>query len=90
MDWHDYLNDFYKKFPPKIVLDDLGIHHEIEVPLPGKYKKVPCKCGIIHKWEDPETFLIYEEPRVNGKLSKKCETCGDVLVLELVGEYGKS
>ena len=44
---------------PDVVFDDLGIYHTIEAPLPASYTRVPCVCGIIHKWEDSSTFELY-------------------------------
>jgi hypothetical protein len=80
------INEHYRKHPPQYVLDDLGLHHEIEVPLPAKYKKVPCSCGIVHKWENPETFVV--ESRFIEDLFvkdvKMCKTCKELLVLEFV------
>ena len=40
----DLMNEYYRKNPPEFVFDDLGIHHEPEVPLPAKYEKLPCFC----------------------------------------------
>jgi hypothetical protein len=76
---------------PEIVLDDLGIFHLFEVPLPALYQRKPCKCGIIHKWEEPSTFeLCYIELIKDGdamgyprKKVKRCMTCKEVLLLEL-------
>lgn len=82
------IGEYYEKNPPDIVLDDLGIYHECEVPLPAKYKRDPCKCGIVHKWESPETFFIEESSDLHGKRIKRCCKCGDVLALKLVAKYG--
>jgi hypothetical protein len=81
------INAYHRMHPPQQVFDDLGVHHEIEVPLPAKYKKSPCKCGIIHKWENPETFIIESTSvgRLIFKGLKKCKTCDEILVLEFVG-----
>lgn len=78
-------NAHYRRNPPQVVLDDLGMDNEIHVPLPAKYKRVPCACGKIHKWEDPSTFEIIEIlflPDFMKKV-KRCMECKDVLGLEL-------
>lgn len=85
----DEINDYYRRNPPKIIMDDLGIFHEIEVPLPAKYKRRPCSCGIIHKWENPKTFYLDEfiiSPSVFPKKIKVCETCSEIIVLELLND----
>lgn len=84
------LNEYYRKNPPELIFDDLGIFHQQEVPLPCKYKRTPCDCGIIHKWEKPETFELYnmhllkrgEEMGQTPKVLKKCKECGEILLLE--------
>lgn len=35
------INDHYRRNPPFCILDDLGIYHEVEVPLPAKYIRTP-------------------------------------------------
>ncbi len=74
-------NEYYRKNPPETVLDDLGIDHAIHVPLPTKYTKKPCTCGITHKWENPETFILAKLSF--GKKIKTCITCGDTLLLNI-------
>lgn len=72
---------------PEYILDDLGIHHMVEIPHVAKYTKEPCKCGIIHKWENPETFQIYEMQMTDppsfplGKF-KQCKSCLEILKLK--------
>ncbi len=79
------INAHYRRNPPEVVLDDLGMDHEIHIPLPAKYKKIPCKCGKIHKWEDPSTFEILEVLVMPDflKKMKKCVNCKDTLCLQL-------
>lgn len=82
------INEYYRKNPPQAIFDDLGIHHEVEVPLPAKYVKMPCSCGIIHKWEIPGTFYICTFIKCGynshpNKAVKKCSTCHDILMLKL-------
>lgn len=85
----DELNDYYRKNPPAIVLDTIGIHHPVEVPLSTTYVKIPCECGIIHKWEEPETFSVElrtltdpEIPSYETKV-KICKKCKHILKLKL-------
>jgi len=88
MNYHEEINEYYKNNPPKITFDDIGIHVPVQVPLPAKYVKQPCKCGIIHKWEEG-TFYIDELELLIGflpKRIKKCKVCQDVLMLELYRE----
>lgn len=83
------INQFYRDHPPDVALDDLGIYHEREVPLPACYKRQSCKCGIIHKWEDPSTFELYEQKITEcgmKKTLKRCKTCIDTLLLVLDNE----
>jgi hypothetical protein len=80
------INEYYRQHPPAIILDDLGIHHEVEVPIPAKYIKRKCQCGIIHKWEYPYTFFLDELYLMKGlqpKIIKKCSICLEILILEL-------
>jgi len=87
----DLYNEYYRRKPPEIVFDDLGVYHDYEVPLPGKYKREPCKCGIIHKWESPETFIIEDFELFVGifKKIKRCKSCKDALHLKLVDKDGQ-
>jgi hypothetical protein len=89
-DPYEGINDFYRKNPPEFVIDDLGIYHDCEVPLPAKCRRCPCKCGIIHKWENPETFYVKDSLMYNTfiKKVKFCKSCDEILMLELVGKYG--
>jgi len=85
-EWEE-INEYYRKNPPQIVLDDLGIYFPVHVPLPAKYVNCPCKCGIIHKWEEPHTFRVECIPLFEGippKPLKKCNKCDEVLTLELL------
>lgn len=77
---------------PEKILDDLGIHHEVEVPLAAYFKKMPCPCGTIHKWEQPETFELYSIEMILGgrsmgypdKILKRCRICKETLLLEKI------
>ena len=81
------LDEIYIENPPHKILDDIGIFVSVEVPLPAKYVRSTCLCGIIHKWEFPETFYIHEIELIPGlrplKKIKKCKTCEETLTLEL-------
>jgi hypothetical protein len=75
---------------PQFILDDLGLFHDREIPLPSVYIRDPCKCGIIHKWEQPDTFELYSLQMVeNGddmgfdrKKVKRCIMCKQILLLK--------
>jgi hypothetical protein len=81
-------NDYYEKNPPKCVLDDTGVRHWNEVPLPAKYKKSPCDCGIIHDIADESwyhsIFPITCSNPPDLKVVKKCKKCHGILFLELI------
>jgi hypothetical protein len=87
---YEPLNEYYRKNPPDLVIDDLGIFHEVEIPLPAFYKRKACSCGIIHIWEIPETFELYhfelsdlaKKMGHKPKILKQCKKCGEVLGLE--------
>ena len=83
----DLLNDYYKKNPPNAVFDDEGIFHFKEVPLPAKYKKCPCKCGIIHADDIPTWYhsclKMSADESVPQNVLKKCKSCHEILILEL-------
>lgn len=87
MDEDDFekFNEYYRKNPPEMVIDDLGIDHDIEAPLPAKYIKKECICGIRHKWEEPNTFYLeaIEMGAYVPKYVKICNTCGEMLLLKL-------
>lgn len=79
------MSEFKKLDGPDIILDDLGLDHEFYIPLPGKYKKRPCKCGVIHSWLGPKSFTITcEIEEFPNWRMKKCLTCQEVLMLEKV------
>jgi hypothetical protein len=82
-DWTE-LSKFYKANPPSRVIDDSGIKHQKEIPLPGDYDKIPCKCGKIHL-EDENTWYHSTLEMTKGvyKVIKKCKKCHEVLMLEL-------
>src|ERR1700684_356877 len=79
------INAHYRRNPPAVVLDDLGMDHQIHGPLPAKYKRAPCDCGKIHNWEDPSTFEIVEIAFMPDfiKKVKRCIDCKTFLVLKL-------
>ena len=92
----DNINEYYRNNPPLRIIDDLGIYHSIEVPLPAKYRRLPCSCGITHKWEEPSTFELYDicveykmQP-MQSKICKRCKACRTTLFLELYIEGGQS
>ena len=87
-------NEYYRNNPPEAILDDLGIYHEVEVPIPAKYERIPCGCGIIHKWENPQTFELYSLKLVQDesyppKVCKRCITCQETLWLKRYDERGR-
>lgn len=83
MDIFEGINIYFRNNPPQSILDDLGIYHDCEVPLPAKYVRNPCRCGTVHKWENPQTFILSEFESLPGKIIKRCITCKEVLLLEL-------
>jgi len=86
-DEFEKINRYYEENPPEVVLDDLGINHQVEVPLPAKYEKKACSCGIIHSWETAASFFLDEiflHPALNiKKVIKKCLKCREILTLKL-------
>ena len=88
-------NDHYEKNPPEISFDDTGIRHFNEVPLPSKYEKSPCPCGIIHEisagtWYH-STFQMmadYKNP-IAFKVVKRCKKCREILLLKLIDGEAK-
>jgi hypothetical protein len=81
------LNAYYRKHPPEKIIDDNGIKHYEEVPLPANYDKNPCACGTIHL-EDENTWYhsALEMTEKDYKVVKKCKTCGEILMMKLSEE----
>ena len=80
------INDYYRKNPPKIIIDEYGIRHqkEIEIVNLNEYKPVVCQCGITHPvGKDTWYHSILEW---NGKtphqVIKRCKKCHEILILE--------
>ena len=88
-EWKNF-NDYYEENPPDLTIDDTGIRHFNEVPLPAKYKKHPCNCGIIHHISDEtwyhSTLKIAAASGLPHKVVKKCKKCQQILLLELIKE----
>lgn len=76
------LNEFYKSNPPNEVLDDDGVRHQIEMPLPSDYEYSPCDCGKIHQTEDQTWWhaplKLNEEGRIG--IYRCCKTCMNMLM----------
>lgn len=71
---------------PMVILDDLGMEHEREIPPPGVYRRKRCKCGILHTWkfEGDQSFELGKVQISDREIPlKKCKTCKETLVLEL-------
>lgn len=73
--------DFYQLNPPDIVLDDQGVRHINEIPLPAKYGNGECQCGD----HDLESDTWYHKPMKltkDGRMGvyRACKNCDDILI----------
>lgn len=78
------INEYYRKNPPSIVLDDLGVRHVNEIPLPAEYELSPCTCGIIHPIEPNSWYhesMKLAEDRIG--VYRACKECGEILIRKL-------
>lgn len=83
------INQYYKENPPEYVIDDTGIRHQNEIPLPSKYEKEPCPCGIIHYVSDEtwyHSYLIITQDEKFIKIVRKCKKCHEILMLKLINK----
>ena len=87
-DWSSF-NEYYRKNPPTITLDDSGIRHQVEILNPAIYEKAPCLCGIIHDVIDGTWYHSYmkffEDANAPNciKIVKRCKNCHEILMLSL-------
>lgn len=80
----DSLNEYYRKNPPSIVLDDLGVRHIKEIPLPAKYELSACTCGITHQVESDSWYhesMKISEDRIG--VYRACKECREILIRKL-------
>jgi hypothetical protein len=91
-DFSSYFNKYYKENPPEYVIDDTGIRHQKEIPLPAKYEQIPCECGTIHHLFD-ETWYhshmnFYKDANIPNsiKVVKRCKKCDQILMLTLANK----
>lgn len=78
------LNEFYRKNPPSIVLDDLGVRHVKEIPLPAEYELSPCTCGITHSIDSDSWYhesMKITEDRIG--VYRACKECREILIRKL-------
>ena len=82
----DEFNKYYKKNPPKKILDCDGVKHIIEVPDPAVYEFDECPCGKIHRVEDDTWYHKSIPMNYAGDIGvfRACKECREVLMKRLV------
>ncbi len=85
MEFED-INEYYLRNPPSITLDDWGVKHLVEVPLPADYELERCKCGILHPVESDTWYhkaMILTQDGKEVAVYRACKECREVLVRKI-------
>ena len=84
----DELKEYYKKNPPYMVLDDLGVRHINEIPLPANYELYPCTCGILHAVDSDTWFHEGMKITEGGRIAvyRACKECREILMRKMTSK----
>lgn len=85
----DIIDEYYRKNPPGMILDDLAVKHIVEVAYPADYALNACDCGIVHPLESDTWYhagLKIGENEGGSMISvyRACKTCRELLMRKLI------
>lgn len=72
--------------PPKAIIDDQGVTHYKEVPLPAEYGEGECECGSHPLEADTwyhSTMDLLAKPGAAVKIVRRCKKCHEVLLRKI-------
>jgi hypothetical protein len=71
----------YEMIPPDAVLDDQGVRHVYDIPLPAKYGEGECKCGS-HPLDSDTWYHVGLRLTVGWRIGvyRACKNCREILI----------